>query len=265
MATPFPGMDPYLESKEHWSGFHHHLAEEIMTVLNSALSTRYYAEVEVRMVLQQIDEIGISTSDNVYPDAAVLEVNPQVATQGAAIALPVAPIQRTAMTAEQHKLRSVRVYVAETKRLVTTVELLSPVNKRGVGLEAYRAKRRRILRSDVHLVEIDLLCGGKRPGWEVSDPPIDTDYVLLVNRASNGNGRVSDIWPVALSEPLPILPIPLLPPDADVPLDLGVVLRSIYTRAVYERRIDYRQPVPPPSLRPAMRCWLEEQGIAAPS
>jgi len=33
MNPPFPGMDPYLESSANWSGFHHHLAEELMTAL----------------------------------------------------------------------------------------------------------------------------------------------------------------------------------------------------------------------------------------
>ena len=66
----------------------------------------------------------------------------------------------------------------------------------------------------------------------------------------------SEIWPVALDEPLPLCPVPLLPPDADVPLSLGEVLTQVYRRAAYARRIDYTLPVPPPPLRPAMQRWL---------
>lgn len=29
MPTPFPGMDPYLESADIWPGFHHRLANEL--------------------------------------------------------------------------------------------------------------------------------------------------------------------------------------------------------------------------------------------
>ena len=50
--------------------------------------------------------------------------------------------------------------------------------------------------------------------------------------------------------------VPLLPPDADVPLALGEVLAQVYQRAAYARRIDYTLAVPPPPLRPAMQRWL---------
>jgi hypothetical protein len=63
----------------------------------------------------------------------------------------------------------------------------------------------------------------------------------------------SEIWLVALDEPLPLCPVPLLPPDVDVPLPLGEVLAQVYRRAVYAQRIDYTLLVPPPPLRSAMQ------------
>jgi uncharacterized protein DUF4058 len=110
--------------------------------------------------------------------------------------------------------------------------------------------------TDVHLIELDLLRGGERPGWEVKELPLVCEYIVLVNRAFGGDIRRSEIWPVALDEPLPLCPVPLLPPDADVPLSLGEVLAQVYQRAAYTRRIDYALPVPPPPLRPAMQRWL---------
>jgi hypothetical protein len=255
MASPFPGMDPYLEDREIWRGFHHYLANDIVVALNAELSARYYADVEVRTT---VEEVGIATSE-VYPDGIIVEIAPQVRTPTAAVAIANAPIQRPAVLPVPTKLRAVRVYETETRTLVTSIELLSPVNKRGEGLAKYREKRRRILLSNVHLIEIDLLRGGQRPGWEVNDPPLDTDYVFLVNRANDGGARVSEIWPVALDEPLPTIPVPLLPPDPDVALDMTLILRNIYQRAVYERRIDYKTPVPPPPLRPAMQASFAPQ------
>jgi len=111
-------------------------------------------------------------------------------------------------------------------------------------------------RTDVHLIELDLLRGGERPGWKVKKPPLVCEYIVLVNRAFCGDIRRSEIWPVALDEPLPLCPVPLLPPDADVPLTLGEVLTQVYQRAAYARRIAYTLPVPPPPLRPAMQRWL---------
>ena len=46
---------------------------------------------------------------------------------------------------------------------MTVVEVLSPTNKiPGEGQELYLQKQRQLLRTDVNLVEIDLLRGGER-------------------------------------------------------------------------------------------------------
>ena len=150
-----------------------------------------------------------------------------------------------------------RVYETATDTLVTSIEILSPANKSGEGLREYQRKRSRLLRVEIHLVEIDLLRGGTRSGREVAEPPLDTDYEIVVNRASDQSSRTSEIWPVALNEELPTIPIPLLSPDADVSLDLGAVFQQIYADAYYELRIDYTGAVPAPKLRPAMGVWWE--------
>jgi hypothetical protein len=72
-----------------------------------------------------------------------------------------------------------------------------------------------------------------------------------------GDDRIPEIWPVALNEPLPDLPIPLLPPDPDVILHLNEAVKSIYDRAAYARRIDYQPPLPPPKLRPSLQGWWD--------
>lgn len=254
MGPPFPGMDPYLESAEYWSGFHHHLAEELMTMLNARLDAKYFADVEVRAL---IDELGIMASSDIYPDVAVLDLDaPRVSA--AAVPVITAPLQRVALPTERTRSRTVRVRLTSTKALVTAIEILSPDNKRGRGLEQYRNKRERLLFSDCHLIELDLVRRGERPGWEVEDPPLDTAYVCLINRARADQLRISEIWPLALDVPLPTLPVPLLPPDPDVALDLAAALRQIYIRARYERRIDYRADPPPPELAPQDAAWLAE-------
>ncbi len=269
MSSPFPGMDPYLEARTIWPGFYHLLADEIMAQLNARLSPRYYADVEVRTVL---DDSSSGVTRIIYPDAAILDVPSPPAIpaatprqrggQGAAIAP--APIQRVAMAPEPTRLRTIHVFVTETETLVTAIELLSPINKRGQGLLTYRRKRLRLLQSHVHLIEIDLLRGGERPGWELHTPPIESEYVLLINRASPDTARISDVWPVAVNEPLPILPVPLLFPDPDSALDLASAIPTVYTRAAYARRIDYRQPVPDPALRPAMAAWWQSHTATSP-
>lgn len=261
MASPFPGIDPYLEGKTIWSGFHHSLPEAIKAQLNAQIGPKYYADVEVHTVF---DEVNVATAKprTVYPDVGVLEPTPhgpvtEIAT--AAVAIPPAPVLRVA-TAGQTKLRSVRVYVTETDELVTAIEILPPYNKRGAGLTTHRLKRATVLSADVHLVEIDLLRGGRRPAREGEEPPLkDVDYVLLVNRRREDNPqRVSEIWPIALNKPLPVLPVPLRLPDGDVPLDLNAAIQFIYDRAGYAWRINYQDPVPPPKLRTEMAAWVAQ-------
>lgn len=258
MPSPFPGMDPFLEAPEIWPGFHASLGVELKHRLNRTLSDAYYADVEIQAGLED-DEIGIT--HRMQPDVSVYETGltaPESASMAAsAVAIPDAPIHRLAPLPT--RLRSVRVYRTATRELVTTIELLSPYNKRpgSHGLGDYLHKRSHILASWVHLVEVDLLRGGERPGPEVAEEPLDTDYVLLVNRF--GVQRVSAIWPVALNEPLPLIPVPLLPPDPDVPLDLNAALREVYDNSRYARRITYRLPAPLPPLRSAVAAWVESR------
>lgn len=255
--SPFPGMDPYLENREYFPGLHYALGEEIRRRLNEQIGPKYYADVQVAA---ESRDIFIGYTHQIYPDVGVYEPAPAAggAIQAAALA-SAAPIQREVVLEREPRLRSVRIYFTATSELVTAIEILSPYNKRGEGLEAYRKKRSEIFKSQTHFVELDLLRGGTRPGGEVNDPPLDTDYVLLVNRARLEYVRVSEIWPLALNQQFPVLPIPLRDPDPDASLNLGEILQFIYPRAGYGWRLDYTRPVPPPELRPAMQEWMQTQ------
>lgn len=260
MAYRFPGMDPYLEDPAIWRGFHHRLANEIADRLNPNIGPKYYADIELHTTFE---EVHVGKNRPMIPDVAIVAPARELAgLLGASVAVAdpaenEAPVRR-AVSVTPVTLRSVHIYVTDTDELITSIEILSPYNKRGEGLAEYRRKRSSLLASDVHLVEIDLLRGGQRVGSEVQGPPLDeADYILLVNRGYDINPGVwSDIWPATIDKPLPKLPIPLDPPDPDVYLDMNAVVRTIYERAAYERRIDYRQPVPPPTLRPAMATWV---------
>lgn len=255
--SPFPGMDPYLEDGEVWQDFNSALAVEIRNVLNRQIGPKYYAAVETHTVSQ---DVFISLPHAIYPDVGVYQ-KPSAPDQHpvSTLAAPAAPLQRVAVLGEETRIRSVQVYLTKTAELVTALEILSPHNKRGAGLEEYRKKRETLLKSQAHLVEFDLLRGGTRPGLELHSPPLDCDYVLVVNRARSERIRVSEIWPLALNEPFPVFPIPLREPDPDVILNLNEIFHAIYTDSGYGWRIDYTQPIPPPELRPAMVEWMRTQ------
>jgi hypothetical protein len=243
-------MDPYLEGHL-WPDVHSALASKIRQFLAPRVRPTYVVRLAVYLVedLAPEGEVGI-----LYPDVEVLR-----STQPPALAeiradykavstppllLPVLPIVDVRIT-------SVEIRDAAGNRLVTSIEILSPVNKREPGLAAYRKKRRQLLQAGVHLVEIDLLRRGERP---VSSPQLSAaDYVMAVTRAG---ARYMEAWPLALADRLPVLPIPLQPPDGDAALDMQAALQAVYDEASYDLSIDYGQPPPPPALAAEQQAWL---------
>ncbi|MEM7539241.1 MAG: DUF4058 family protein [Chloroflexota bacterium] len=265
-ASPFPGMDPYLEEGKHWRGFHGHLAVEIVRSLNQRITPKYVAHMEVHtaaheLVISQTPPHIQSDIHDMYPDVAILQNNPNATMTATpkSIAVIDAPFERVFQRPEADKLRTVHIYHSETQEVVTAIEILSPANKVGENLRRYQQKRSRIIESDVHLIEIDLLRGGHRPGPEVRTLPTETDYVLLRNSEQDDVYRISKIWPVAINEPLPSIPVPLLYPDGDIALDFGMLLNEIYAINHYHLLIDYKQPPPSPKLRPEMAAWWDKQ------
>lgn len=242
MASPFPGMDPYLEHPEIWEDFHANLAGEIQAQLNPSLTPKYIAALVPRVSYEEV-LIGETAYRAIKPDVSVLHMDDQP-YGGTAVAI--APPPLTVAVAEEVPVRlfTVEIREVETEALVTAIEILSPVNKRR-GHEAfiaYQRKRRDLHRGEVHLLEIDLLRKGERFPLPVDLP--DVPYFIFLHRAG---GTHVDIWPLELAKPIPIMPVPLLYPDPDVALDVGLAIKNIYSRAYYQLRIDYSKP-PRPAL-----------------
>ena len=57
---------------------------------------------------------------------------------------------------------SVEIRDVAQRRLVTIIEILSPVNKRGHGAQEYLERRIELMQTATHLLEIDLLTAGHR-------------------------------------------------------------------------------------------------------
>ena len=143
MPSPFPGMDPYLESPAIWPDVHHGLVSETRAALNQKLRPQYVVRIGVR---------SYAPDDARLIDGEVEEGYAEIHH----VALP---------------------------KLVTVIEVVSPTNKiRGArGRTSFMNKREETLASDVHWVEIDLLRAGMpsvtRPPLQPSD------YRILVSRA----------------------------------------------------------------------------------
>ena len=260
MPSPFPGMDPYIEQPEIWGDFHNNLASEIQAALNAIIRPHYFARL-IPYVTYEF--VGIGQVARTYPDVSVLQPH-GVATErarvgggAAAIAIDPAPVESEVALEFPLRLHYVEVHTVIDAGLVTVIEILPPANKRP-GHEAYAhylRKRRHILQSDiVHLLEIDFLRGGRRP--PLVHPVPEAPYYIVLSHASE-RPKVK-VWPIQLADRLPVVPVPLLPPDPDVPLDLGATVASVYERGAYDLQLNYGEEPPPPQLSASEAAWVTQ-------
>ena len=178
MPSPFPGMNPYLEQPSCWESLHDALAFAAAEVIVPQVRPKYLVKPRQRLYIHEadsprhhlgIDDFGVAES--LRDDASVALATHVVAPAYGVIA-PAADIERQAYLEIENR---------EEDRVVTTVEILSPSNKRGHrDRQQYLAKRQAVLASDVHLVEIDLLRGG--PRMPIESIP-ESDYCALVSRS----------------------------------------------------------------------------------
>ena len=262
MPSPFPGMDPYLEDPELWPDVHSTLINEIRNALNPALRPRYVARIELRVYISDQDDPG---RDFRVPDVRI-EKRPRrkgatkaQKSEGVAVA---EPLTIPFLTDEEVEEARLEIRHVESKALVTVLEILSPANKiRGsAGRRSFLDKRREILASDVHWIEIDLLRAGTPTLARLTRA--DCDYRIVVARCDEcTHGK---FWPVSVRQALPVIGIPLRGKDPDVPLDLSAVFRAGYDNAGYDVSIDYRRDPPAPLSREDA-AWaaklLREQGL----
>jgi hypothetical protein len=251
-------MDPFIEACGLWADFHPHLIEKIYESLADAAPSRYLVRTGERSYLVLVEENG-KVSHAFVPDVSVTTPEKPRRSRGtkgkAAVAeAEVEPVTMRAFVEEAHRETFVEIYEATPEqRLVTCIEVLSPSNKQPgtPGWELYLRKRQSLMLGGVHLVEIDLLRGGKP--MPMLDPWPECAFRLLLARAHKPQS--CRVWPVPLSQRLPPIPVPLAKPDADLILHLQPMVEAIYQRSRYARSIDYRKPLTP-ALNDAEGAWL---------
>jgi hypothetical protein len=249
MPSPFPGMNPYLEQDDAWQDFHTSFIPLAREALLAEVQPNYFVKVEEQLFIHELpgDErrlLGrsdLSITSSPLPD----RTRPAGVLQGPArVQVPVG------VDVERHSYLEIRD--RRNRELVTVLELLSPSNKRpGEDRAQYLAKRRGLLLSPVHLVEIDLLRGG--PRLPIDGLP-ECDYCILVSRAEQR--PAAEVWHVRLRERLPEIPVPLRSGDPDARLDLQAVLHRVYDSAGYAAFIYTGAPEPP--SRPDDAAWARQ-------
>lgn len=264
MKSPFPGMDPYIEARGLWKDFHDELIGEIKRAVSTALPPSYVARIGNRSYIALV-ESEEREDRHFEPDVAVTAPRSRTAARargedrGAATASGELdqPVALRAFLEEEFIDRFIDIYETEPeRRLVTSIEILSASNKErgGPGWKRYLRKRQSLLLGKANLVEIDLLRGGQR--MPMLDPLPDSPYYVLVAREKTA--PLCRVWRAFFERPLPTVPVPLAPPDPDIPLALQPLVEAIYERSRYSTDIDYAKPLEPP-LSPEQTAWLQRR------
>lgn len=248
MKSPFPGMDPYLEDR--WPEVHARLIVYASNQINAQLPDDLQANIEENLtVYDEREPVG-----SMRPDVHIQEQLAFPSTGGALADVAVAEPLRVKRAPRPD--RHVEI-VDRHGRIVTAIEFLSPWNKVGIkARERYVRKQMDYLDAGVNLVEIDLV----RQGEYVLAAPLDeipeprrTPYMVCVSRGITPNEM--EVYPISLKDRLPNIPIPLRPSDADVVLQLQVLLDECYRDGRYYR-IDYHAPTRG-RFDPEDTAWIE--------
>ncbi|MGF1676448.1 MAG: DUF4058 family protein [Rivularia sp. (in: cyanobacteria)] len=251
MNSPFPGMNPYLENNVFWSEVHHRLITAIADAIEVNIPPQYRVAIEQRTylsddsdsVLVGIPDVAVFSQKDKLPHHSLVKTEVS-ASEGVTVTMPIP---------ENVKESYLEIREVATGFVVTTIEILSPKNKRaGEGRKAYERKRKQVLASLSHLIEIDLLRNGKP--MAVLEDIKPTDYRIIVSRSELR--PQAKLYGFSVREPIPTFSLPLQSEDTEIILDLQSLLNGIYNRARYYLSIDYNQD-PVPTLKSEDKSWLD--------
>jgi len=245
MPSPFPGMNPYLEQEALWQDFHIGFLNTLKERLVPQIRPRYVVLLERYIYVHEPPEKP--TGRRLRADLLVATPRIGFPQGGASVLEAEAPAQVEHIDQEVERVVYLEVRDNNDGELVGVVELLSLANKLDEQPQ-YLAKRGKLLASTAHLIEIDLLRGG-RPMPDANRP--DCAYSVLVSRA--GHRPRAGFWPIGLRQRLPVIPIPLRDRDADAHIDLQEILDHVYDASGYEDFV-YRG-VPEPALSTEDAEW----------
>src|SRR5688572_14633800 len=212
MPSPFPGMDPYLESPGRWPGVHTRLITAAADLLTEQIRPRYFVDVQERVYVSEEGEPGRSV---IVPDLLLTERDGPFANRAAGTAtLEISkPIELRLLDQEIHEPR-LAIIDTDGNAVVAILEFVSLTNKiwGSRGRQSYDEKRAEVNASTTHLIEIDFLRDGTPLYVKETLPPLD--YLVHVGRWEPERRRHL-FWPILLEQRLPVIPIPLAKNDPE--------------------------------------------------
>ncbi len=257
--NPFPGINPWMQLR--WPDVHTRLIAYVCDSLAGALPDDLSVSAEESVSLS--DEVD-DGKKRYAADLAVRDTGSRswITPWDAEDAGGVAVAEPLVLDENPHPSRWVEI--ADTKgRLITVIEVLSPVNKEA-GRQAYLTKVQRLRGMGVSVVEIDLIRGGAHSvAVEPSRLPASTEEcsIICVSRDVSLDNRRHEVYLTPLTQALPGIRIPLRRGERDTALAVQPLVDRCYTMGRYWQS-HYTVP-PEPPLSPALADWAAERLRAA--
>ena len=219
MPSPFPGMDPFLETDKLWPVFHHQFIGSLFQILLPNLVDRYRARVGQR---QYATEMPLFTS----------------------------------IIREEHAEEFIEIRQRTDGRLITLVDFVSPINKTTLaGKDAYLGKRKEARSAGASIVEIDLVMQGQ-PLLDYSrDGLPEWDYAVTVTRSTQPERY--EIYTSTIQKRLPRFKLPLAVDDRDSVVDLQAAFARCYDMGGFAGQLDYAA-TPPAVKEEADVRWVHD-------
>lgn len=262
MPSPFPGMDPWLESPEFFGDLHDSLIFLMQDALQPVLPPGYTAQKRARVWLETPERLAI-------PDVSVAW-DPSIdsgESRGVATIAETGPMVVAAdplPDPEEFREPYLEIYRddAHDPQLVTSIEVLSPTNKKpGIGRNKYVAKQQDMFIEGVHTIEIDLLRAGRHatmiPEARLVEEAGEFDYHVCLHCADQRNRFY--IYAFKLIDRVPEIAIPLLPEDPTLTLDLQPVFDRAYDAGGFAKYVKYRQSTPKTPLSEEQSEWTQQK------
>lgn len=259
--NPYPGMNPYLE--KYWGDVH----QSLITYARDALQGQLPADLKARMQERVVLDAPDPNAPGYYPDVHIFERPARPGGTGGGLAT-LEPAEPLTVTLECSPIREGYIEVIDVKSgriVVTTIEVLSPSNKRpGENQNQFVEKQDELRAAGVNTVEIDLLRYGQRV-LAVRPDRLPEKYQATYHACvwRKARPKVAELYLAPLQRRLPVIPIPLRPTDRDVHLDLQALVDQSYLNGAYDD-IDYRaEPEPALTGDDAAwhAAWTREQGL----
>lgn len=214
----FPGMDPYLEDPQTWTGIHSRMIVYLADWLQPILRPRYLPAVEERAFVQGPQELEIHES---YVEILDRQSGHRMVT----VVEVLSPTNKFpgpgqgSYLAKQREVRASQAHLVEID----------------------------LLRAGHHVLAV--------PEWAARGAG-SYHYLVCVNRAE-GKRDQFELYPRTVRERLPRLRVPLAAGDRDVVLDLQAVLTQTYEAGSYRERLHYDRACVPP-LAPVDQAWADQ-------